>query len=150
MRLPLRLVTLGLLSFATSGFVQPKAVAATAAPEEKMITMRIDQQPFTLVPADNAASRALMKQLPLSVEMHELNGNEKFTDLTFSLPVGPVVTGEINAGDVMLYGTHTLVLFYRSFQTSYRYTRIGRIAHPETLEQHAGMKAAKISVTLSP
>ncbi|WP_312757942.1 cyclophilin-like fold protein [Pantoea brenneri] len=112
--------------------------------------MQIDNQSYRLIPADNAASRALINKLPLSVEMVELNGNEKYVDLAFDLPVGPAVTGTIQAGDVMLYGNNTLVLFYKSFHTTYRYTRIGRIDAPEALEQHDSMKAATVSVTLSP
>ncbi|ERK15692.1 hypothetical protein L581_0037 [Serratia fonticola AU-AP2C] len=33
----------------------------------------------------------------------------------------------------MLYGTQTLVLFYESFESSYRYTPIGKVIHPEKL-----------------
>lgn len=121
-----------------------------ASSKNRMITMQIDNQSYRLIPADNAASRAMINKLPLSVEMVELNGNEKYVDLAFDLPVGPAVTGTIQAGDVMLYGNNTLVLFYKSFHTTYRYTRIGRIDAPEALEQHDSMKAATVSVTLSP
>lgn len=128
----------------------PASPAAPAESETRMISMHINHQSFTLIPAENAASRALINKLPLSVEMHELNGNEKYVDLAFSLPVGPVVTGTLHAGDVMLYGNNTLVLFYKNFHTFYRYTRIGRIAAPQALENHDSMKAETISVTLSP
>ena len=135
---------------ASAAVISAASPDAPATSETRMINMQIDHQSFTLIPAENAASRALINKLPLSVEMHELNGNEKYVDLAFSLPVGPVVTGTIHAGDVMLYGNNTLVLFYKSFHTAYRYTRIGRIDAPEALENHDSMKAATISVTLSP
>ncbi|MNC57757.1 hypothetical protein D3C75_1074380 [compost metagenome] len=65
--------------------------------------------------------------------MEELNANEIFADLPHKLPSNPVRPGTIHAGDLMLYGTQTLVLFYASFESSYRYTPIGKVIHPENL-----------------
>ena len=71
--------------------------------------------------------------LPLQLEMTELNGNEKFAELPHRLPSSPVRPGTLHAGDLMLYGTQTLVLFYASFDSSYRYTPIGNVVNPGTL-----------------
>lgn len=68
--------------------------------------------------------------------MRELNGNEKYFYLPDALPADPVRPGSIRAGDLMLYGSDCLVLFYEDFESSYRYTRLGRIDDP------AGLAAA--------
>lgn len=39
----------------------------------------------------------------------------------------------------MLYGSSTLVLFYKAFSTSYNYTKIGKIDKPEELRQALGL-----------
>ena len=59
--------------------------------------------------------------------MSELNGNEKYVYLDKSLLTNPSNPKQINTGDVMLYGNNCLVIFYKSFETSYSYTKIGHI-----------------------
>ena len=96
---------------------------------------------------NNPAAAAVSKKLPLTVEMAELNGNEKYVFLPFSLPVNPVPVGHIKAGDVMLFGDDCLVIFYQNFETSYSYTKIGRIENAERLFEI--LKRGKISVTFA-
>ena len=63
----------------------------------------------------------------MTVKMSDLNGNEKYFDLSGKLPTNASNPGKIQSGDLMIYGSNTLVLFYKTFSTSYSYTRIGRI-----------------------
>jgi hypothetical protein len=45
----------------------------------------------------------------------------------------------------MMYGTRTLVLFYKSFRTTYRYTNIGRVDDPAGLEAALGSENVAVS-----
>ena len=85
-------------------------------------------------------------QLPLDLLMTELNGNEKYYYYS-ELPSDPRRVGTVHAGDIMLYGGNTLVLFYKTFDTNYSYTRIGSVENPEGLAQALG--AGDVSVTWS-
>ncbi len=76
---------------------------------------------------NNPAATAFKALLPLTIDMIELNGNEKYFDLAKSLPNNSSNPGTIQSGDIMLYGSSTLVLFYTTFRTSYSYTKLGRI-----------------------
>lgn len=87
---------------------------------------------------DNATAAAFKAKLPMTINMSELNGNEKYFDLPDSLPTDASNPGTIQTGDVMLYGSNTLVLFYKTFSTSYNYSHIGRIDDPSGLADALG------------
>ena len=87
----------------------------------------IGKNVFNATAYENESTTALKKYLPMTINMKELNGNEKYFDLPDNLPANASNPGTIQAGDLMLYGSNTLVLFYKSFSTSYSYTPIGRI-----------------------
>ena len=89
--------------------------------------IKIGASTFTATLYDNATAAAFKALLPMTVNMTELNGNEKYVDLPGSLPTNASNPGTIQTGDLMLYGSSTLVLFYKTFSTSYNYTKLGRI-----------------------
>jgi len=108
----------------------------------KMI-ITIGTSKFTATLLNNAT--AFKEKLPMTIKMNELNGNEKYFDLPFNLPSNASNPGTIQNGDLMLYGTGTLVLFYKTFSTPYSYTRIGRIDNPSGLATALG--SGSVTVT---
>jgi len=121
-----------------------QADAETAKEHTVNITVQIDRQHFTLTLNDSPAARAFVNRLPLTLDMAELNGNEKHADLAEALPENPVRPGHLRAGDLMLYGDKTLVLFYSRFDSGYRYTPLGRVDNPVGLAQAVGNQSVKI------
>ena len=87
----------------------------------------VGSQRFAVTLEDNATAQAFVRLLPTTFEMSDLNGNEKHVTLPRALPTNATRPGTIRAGDVMLYGSDTLVVFYETFSSSYSYTRIGRV-----------------------
>ena len=71
--------------------------------------------------------RISLEKSPLEVTMKELNGNEKYVYLNDSFPVDSYKPEHIEQGDVMLFDNGCLVIFYKSFDTSFSYTKIGHI-----------------------
>ncbi len=96
----------------------------TMANEKIKIT--VNSQTFTATLLDTNSTKAFKELLPMTINMTELNGNEKYYDLPKSLPTNSTNPGSIKNGDLMLYGSNTLVLFYNSFSTSYSYTKTGK------------------------
>lgn len=102
------------------------------------ISLEIGDVRFVLELADNDTATAFASMLPLQLTMAELNGNEKYANLSESLPANASDPGTIEAGDVMLFGDDCLVVFYKSHSTSYSYTRIGKIADAAGLAAAVG------------
>lgn len=107
--------------------------------------MTVGERRFALTLADNEAARAFAAMLPLTLDMPDLNGNEKHVELPKELPANASRPGTIRNGDLMLYGSRTLVLFYVTFDSSYSYTRLGRVDDPAGLAQALGRGSARIS-----
>lgn len=104
----------------------------------KQIVVTINNTPFTATLENNETVREFLDLLPLTVDMTELNGNEKYCYLPQSLPVGSRQIDVIQTGDLMLYGSNCIVLFYQTFSSSYSYTRLGRIDHTTGLKDILG------------
>ncbi len=108
------------------------------------IGMTVGDRPFVVTLADNDTARALAARLPLTLNMPDLNGNEKHVTLAQKLPTAPYRPGVIHNGDLMLYGSDTLVLFYLTFDSPYSYTRIGRVEGAEDLAKVLGRSNVRV------
>ena len=106
--------------------------------------MTVGERRFAITLTDNAAARSLVAQLPLTLDMSELNGNEKHAELPKALPADASRPGTIRNGDLMLYGSTTLVIFYTTFKSSYSYTRLGRVEDPDGLAQALGPRGVRV------
>jgi hypothetical protein len=102
---------------------------------------------FTATLYNNATVNAFKSRLPMTLNMTDLNGNEKYFDLPDNLPASASNPGTIQVGDLMLYGSNTFVLFYKSFSTSYRYTPMGRI--DDTAGLTAALGSGNLNVTFA-
>ncbi len=111
------------------------------------INLTINGNNFTATLEDNETTRELLNRLPLELNMSELNGNEKYYYFDDSLPTNSYRPGSINTGDIMLYGNDCLVIFYESFNTTYSYTRIGRIDNANNLDKVVGSGSVNVRIS---
>lgn len=111
------------------------------------ITITANGETFSATLADNETARAFASHLPLTMSMADHLSNEKHADLSESLPSNHANPGRIENGDLMLYGSRTVVLFYKSFSTSYSYTRIGQVDDPARLARVLG--SGNVTVTFA-
>ena len=112
------------------------------------LVIKIGSREFTGTLLDNPTATAFRVMLPLTMNMTELNGNEKYFDRSNSMPTNASNPGKINPGDLLLYGSNTLVLFYKTFSTSYSYTRLGTISNASGLAEALGSGNVVVTMEL--
>lgn len=116
-----------------------------AVPAGTSVYIRVGSSTFAVTLESNPTADAFRALLPMTIRMTELNGNEKYYQLPRSLPTDSSNPGILQNGDLMLYGSSTLVLFYKTFTTSFNYTRIGRIDNTAGLEAALGADDVTVS-----
>lgn len=122
----------------TTQKTMPSTVSKGEMKKMPKITITINNQIYTATLEENDTTKKLINKLPLKITMDELNGNEKYYYMDSSLPTDSKRVGKIETGDMMLYGSNCLVIFYDSFSTPYSYTRIGKIDNPDSLKSVVG------------
>ena len=100
---------------------------------------------FTADIEDTETGKAFLAKLPLTLDMSELNGNEKYC-YGVELPRADKRYDSLAAGDLMLFSGNCVVLFYGS-AGGYSYTRIGKLTSTEGLKEALG--SGSISVTFA-
>ena len=112
------------------------------------IEIIINDEVFTAEIYDNETAKAFTSMLPITVNMQDLNNNEKYCYLSDSLVTNTFYPEQIHTGDLMLYNSNCLVLFYENFSTSYGYTAIGKINDVTGLKQAVGNGNIQITFEL--
>lgn len=111
--------------------------------ESRAISVSVGGKRFAAVVENTATGRAFLEKLPLTISMNELNGNEKYC-YGVTLPTNASHCDAIAAGDLMLYGSDCLVLFYGA-AGGYSYTRIGRLVSTDGLADALGSGDATVT-----
>lgn len=91
------------------------------------INVTIDGKVYKANIEENETAQSFVNMLPAEFNMNELNGNEKYIYLDYTFKTNSYNPKHIEAGDIMLYGNDCLVVFYKSFDTTFDYTKIGHI-----------------------
>ena len=95
----------------------------------------------------NASTLALQKRLPLTLNLHDLHSNEKYFHFSDALPSSPAPIDVLHVGDLMLWQDTSFVLFYKTFSTSYMYTKLGYLEEITKLEEALGKSDVNVTLT---
>jgi len=147
--LVLSLICIQLYACNNNNEIEPENNSNNISNTDSMkLKIKIGTNTFTATFYDNATAKAFKAKLPMTINMTELNGDEKYYDLPERLPKNASNPGTIQTGDLMLFGSNTLVLFYKTFSTSYSYTRLGRIDNPSGLAAALGSRNVTVTFEL--
>lgn len=113
--------------------------------EERVMNIQIGEQTFQAVLYENESTKALQEKLPMTIRMDEMNGNEKYYFMDENIPSASETVGSIQAGDIMLFGSNCLVLFFEDFQTSYTYTRLGYVRNVPEFVSALGLGSVEVT-----
>ena len=112
------------------------------------IELKINGKTFMAQIEDTETGRAFCELLPMTLDMTELNGNEKYHYLLSGLPTNAQYCSTINAGDLMLYGNSCVVLFYGN-AGGYSYTRLGKLSSTQGLADAVGTGNVSVSFSMA-
>lgn len=116
--------------------------------EASMMQMKINDTPVTVAWEDNESVSAL-KELAandLTIQMSMYGGFEQVGSIGQRLPSSDVQTST-SSGDIVLYSSNQLVVFYGS--NSWAYTRLGHITDKTPEEMRTLLSNGDVTITLS-
>ena len=135
-------------------FIQSFTIVMANEIEQKEINMNnkikviIGTKVFVATLFENETAKEFKKILPITLNMRDLNKNEKYFHFSKNFSMGKFSPKMINSGDLMLWNDNSLVLFYETFSTNYQYTKVGKIDNPNMLAQTLGSDDIKITFDL--
>jgi hypothetical protein len=113
--------------------------------EELQMWITIGERRFSVTLANTDAAREFAAILPLTLNMDDLHSNEKHAELPKAIPTETYLPRNIRNGDLMLWGSRTMVVFYKDFDTTYPYTRIRHIEDSADLPKILGRGSIQIT-----
>ena len=97
--------------------------------------------------ADTEAGTELASRLPLTLEMAELSGNEKYCYTHEEFPGDEETPGELHAGEIWIYSDTCVVLFYKDHANSgYSYKFAGSLDDATGLGDAVGTDGIEITL----
>lgn len=116
--------------------------------QKMKIKVTVGTKEFTATLNDSEASQELVRMLPMTLNMSEHGNIEKTAYLPKSLPGRATNPGSIQAGDIMVWSSRSLVLFYSSHRTYYSYIRLGKIDNISGLREALGRGSVEVKYEL--
>ena len=115
--------------------------------QDMTIKIITGNESFTATLEDNETAKAFKEILPLTINMEDINGNEKYCVLSENISKDSAKKiGTIYTGEIMCWGNSGLVLFYDTFTTQYNYVKIGKIDNVDGYAEALGRGNVQLTI----
>ena len=108
--------------------------------------LKIGEVDVPVIWENNQSVAALQELLPLTIQMSMYGGFEQVGPIGQRLPSNDIQTAT-TSGDIMLYSSNQLVVFYGS--NSWAYTRLGKITAKTPEEMRELLSNGDVTITLT-
>jgi hypothetical protein len=96
---------------------------------------------------ENELTEILVDAMPFTIDLRDFMGQEKVGSIPIKLPtLKAQQVGTVEKGHLYLWANTDLVLFYKTFDTTYSYVNIGYFKHAKEVD--ALVSATKVTVIL--
>lgn len=120
--------------------IQPIKVKPTG-----QLVLQLENEKVPIIVSNTKIVKNMSGYMPFDVTFDELNGNEIYAELPFAIEASPEKVKEVKAGDVMLFGSSILVIFYETHKTDYQYTKIGKVSDISQIDHLRQIQKATIT-----
>ena len=100
--------------------------------------VKINNVDYLIEFKETETANQIQAKIPFTVKMTNLNGNEIYYRFGESFTTNQKSVDTMYLGDIYLYQSDCLVLFYKTFTTSYQYTEIGKLKNTTGLDSNIG------------
>lgn len=100
---------------------------STLNAQNMKLKITVNNQELTATLNENETVNEFIKMLPMTIYMTELHGNEKYCKLSKTIKGEAVNPDKIRKGDIMLWISNILVIFYDTFPTPYDYVKLATV-----------------------
>lgn len=112
---------------------------------EKYLAITVNGQTFSAEFCENESTQAFVQMLPVTIDMSDYSGFEKVGSLGQTLPSDDVqMTTQV--GDIVLYNSNQIVVFYGS--NSWSYTKLATIHDLTGWEEALGSNDIQITFSI--
>ena len=91
------------------------------------LSVNINGVNYEAVSESNKAAESFIKNLPLTIEMNDINENEKRGYTYFKMTTEAKKQSKIEIGDILLSGDSYVVIATKTFKSNDKYTKIAHI-----------------------
>lgn len=125
--------------------VQTEYIAEQESVSEKNLIVTVNGQTFLAEFCDNESTESFAQMLPVTIDMSDYSGFEKVGSLGQTLPSNDMQL-TTQAGDIVLYNSSQIVVFYGS--NSWSYTKLATITDLTGWEEALGNDNVQITFSI--